>query len=202
MTAGGVLDLFAYNQDDYAAWIREITKVAESNACVGNVGQSLRGQERIRESGVSSRPVSSHSRTSRGKVAPISSNQFEQGVSRGTDQSFVSVSQSLGHSEHSALKTSNQLSTMDQKLNTVHVPPSLFISSQDVKEHEERKPLSSKRYKHGSAVSPYDMGGSEGSSKLSGLSDLQRKLFVTNTCTPIGNIGIEQNNMLVLDDVI
>ena len=202
MTAGGILDLFAYNQDDYATWMREIATVAESNACVGNTGQSLRGQERIRESGVSSRPVSSHSRTSRGKIAPINPHQTEQDVSHVTDQSYNSTSQSRGRSDQGTLKSVDQFATSDQQLKTVQAPTPLFISSQDVKEHKERRPLSSKSYKHRSAVVPHDMEGNtlEGSSNQTGLSELQRKLFVTST--PIGSNGIEQNNMLVLDDVI
>lgn len=75
LTAGGVLDLFAYNHDDYTVWTREIAKVADSNAQVGNIGQSLRGQERIRDSGMGTRPASSHSQRSRTRVAPATVNR-------------------------------------------------------------------------------------------------------------------------------
>ena len=65
MTSGGVLDLLAYNENDYSSWIRAIGQVAVTNAQHGDVGQGLKRQQRIRGSGVPSAPS-----ISRGQIAP------------------------------------------------------------------------------------------------------------------------------------
>ena len=91
MTAGGVLDLLAYNQDDYSVWVREARRVAMTNEHLRDTGQALRRQQRIKDSGVPSRPSTSQSRT---RVAPTSLVEEAQGMSEGSGDIAQSANKS------------------------------------------------------------------------------------------------------------
>lgn len=65
LTGGGVLDLFAYNEDAYGMWLVNITSLAASNAKKGLENLPLKKQSRT-----TSRPSSTHGRYSRAAVAP------------------------------------------------------------------------------------------------------------------------------------
>ena len=66
LTGGGVLDLFAYNEDAYGMWLNNISNVANSNVKRGIENLNLKNQSRTQ-----SRPASSHSmKYSRATVAP------------------------------------------------------------------------------------------------------------------------------------
>ena len=94
MTSGGVLDLLAYNENDYSSWLREIGQVAVTNAQHGDVGQGLKRQQRIRGSG-----VPSASTPSRGQIAPSSivdhtplSTESQSNISNVSERSAIFVS--------------------------------------------------------------------------------------------------------------
>ena len=66
LTGGGVLDLFAYNEDAYGMWLENISSLASKNAKRGIENLSLKKQSRI-----NSRPSSTLSHYSRATVAPV-----------------------------------------------------------------------------------------------------------------------------------
>lgn len=74
LTAGGILDLLAYNQEDYSIWLHEARQVAATNQKQGDIGQGLRRQQRIKDSG-----VPCEMSTSRGRVAPIRTRLLTEG---------------------------------------------------------------------------------------------------------------------------
>lgn len=75
LTGGGVLDLFAYNEDAYGMWLNNISNVANSNAKKGIENLNLKNQSRTQ-----SRPASSRStKHSRATVAPSDNLTNEEG---------------------------------------------------------------------------------------------------------------------------
>ena len=67
LTGGGVLDLFAYNEDAYGMWLANISSLAAANAKRGLENLPLKKQSQTM-----SRPASSsHGRYSRAAVAPV-----------------------------------------------------------------------------------------------------------------------------------
>ena len=77
LTGGGVLDLFAYNEDAYGMWLNNISNVANSNVKRGIENLNLKNQSRTQ-----SRPASSHStKYSRATVAPSDNLTNEEGSS-------------------------------------------------------------------------------------------------------------------------
>ena len=68
LTGGGVLDLFAYNEDAYGMWLANISSLAAANAKRGLENLPLKKQSQT----TSGRPASSsHGRHSRASVAPV-----------------------------------------------------------------------------------------------------------------------------------
>lgn len=65
LTGGGVLDLFAYNEDAYAMWLENISSLAGKNAQRGIENLPLKKQSKT-----NTRPSSTHGRHSRVTVVP------------------------------------------------------------------------------------------------------------------------------------
>ena len=66
LTGGGVLDLFAYNEDAYKMWLDNVGSVASMNAKRGIENLNVKKQSKT-----NSRPSSSHGRYSRATIAPV-----------------------------------------------------------------------------------------------------------------------------------
>lgn len=66
LTGGGVLDLFAYNEDAYRMWLDNVGSLASRNAKRGIENLKLKKQSRT-----NNRPSSSNTRYSRATVAPV-----------------------------------------------------------------------------------------------------------------------------------
>ena len=66
LTGGGVLDLFAYNEDAYEMWLQNISSLANKNVQRGIENLPLKKQSKT-----NTRPSSTHSHHSRATVAPV-----------------------------------------------------------------------------------------------------------------------------------
>ena len=107
LTGGGVLDLFAYNEDAYGMWLNNISNVANSNMKRGIENLNLKNQSRT-----TSRPASSHSvKYSRATVAPVD-NLANEGNSS-TTRSIVNSGLSTGTGEANLIR-----SVVGAKVNT------------------------------------------------------------------------------------
>lgn len=76
VTGGGILDLFAYNQEAYEVWVSELEHLAGKNASTSVMAKG----SAFKNSSVYSRPSSSHSTVSKASIAPSLSRASGQGA--------------------------------------------------------------------------------------------------------------------------